>query len=484
MVSPLSTLFPPRASSGATNTIRGKARFPRVFRGFFLSLAPVPADRCRIGRPARYNDWRSLTSRFVGWDFRPGFSTAERRQDTQPTNVLEGQRSVRATWYLHAFKESCHMEEQATPACRGFGRVRRPLEPLVSTTNWEKGRIIAEWREALRAGRRPGRQVIPTTPGAAQVGNVTPQHVGRLRRVFERFGDVMSNTAGYTGAIFRRPSTGPTRKCTSKAPCRTAGRSPRCATSVGRPSAASRSRSRATADIVTAEVDEDVSAADDGSLPATISESFGEVHDAGRLFRRRARRHSRSTPTRPCIGGPSPRRPTPGRPLLRPFETPAALAVGPERGIRADEIGDSQPQGLRLARDRPRRRACPSWNRSGNWPWPRRNRRSDHKGTKARRGRSPRPSSLCLHAFVVVAENPLAGGCSTIIGSCFGNHGRLLHRHRGRPVSTPFGGCSTGSLFGSRRRLAVGRGRPSCADRIAAGRRRSASAPCRSSWRR
>ena len=46
------------------------------------------------------------------------------------------------------------MEEQATlllaAATEYVGRWNR----LVSTTNWEKGRIICEWREALRqAGR-------------------------------------------------------------------------------------------------------------------------------------------------------------------------------------------------------------------------------------------------------------------------------------------------------------------------------------------
>jgi len=57
---------------------------------------------------------------------------------------------------------------------------------LVSTTNWEKGRIISEWRESLRA--------VDAAPSSyadeawsRRVGNVTPQHVGRLRRVWRRF---------------------------------------------------------------------------------------------------------------------------------------------------------------------------------------------------------------------------------------------------------------------------------------------------------
>lgn len=58
---------------------------------------------------------------------------------------------------------------------------------LVSTTNWEKGRIICEWRVALE---RKGARVTECSDEAwAQlVGHVTSQHVGRLRRVSQRFG--------------------------------------------------------------------------------------------------------------------------------------------------------------------------------------------------------------------------------------------------------------------------------------------------------
>jgi hypothetical protein len=59
---------------------------------------------------------------------------------------------------------------------------------LVSTTNWEKGRIIFEWRQALIDSDA---SFVSSTDEAwsNQVGGVTPQHVGRLRRVFERFGE-------------------------------------------------------------------------------------------------------------------------------------------------------------------------------------------------------------------------------------------------------------------------------------------------------
>ncbi len=59
---------------------------------------------------------------------------------------------------------------------------------LVSTTNWEKGRIICAWRRALAEEKAP---IVEYSDDAwsHRVGNVTPQHVGRLRRVFERFGE-------------------------------------------------------------------------------------------------------------------------------------------------------------------------------------------------------------------------------------------------------------------------------------------------------
>ena len=66
---------------------------------------------------------------------------------------------------------------------------------LVSRTNWEKGRIIAEWRDALVAsGASPAESSDDTW--SRLVGNVTPQHVGRLRRTYSRFGALQESFAG------------------------------------------------------------------------------------------------------------------------------------------------------------------------------------------------------------------------------------------------------------------------------------------------
>jgi hypothetical protein len=56
---------------------------------------------------------------------------------------------------------------------------------LVSTTNWEKGRIIGQWRQALSAAA-PASEYADEA-WSRRVGNVSGQHVGRLRRVYERF---------------------------------------------------------------------------------------------------------------------------------------------------------------------------------------------------------------------------------------------------------------------------------------------------------
>jgi len=73
---------------------------------------------------------------------------------------------------------------------------------LVSTTNWEKGRIISQWRQALLQAGAP-------TPAYCDeawsrcVGNVSPQHVGRLRRVHEQFGEAYSQYPGLYWSHFQ-----------------------------------------------------------------------------------------------------------------------------------------------------------------------------------------------------------------------------------------------------------------------------------------
>lgn len=73
---------------------------------------------------------------------------------------------------------------------------------LISTTNWEKGRIICQWREAMSADEAPT-TAYSDEAWAQLVGGVTSQHVGRLRRVFQRFGDVYDQYEGLYWSHFQ-----------------------------------------------------------------------------------------------------------------------------------------------------------------------------------------------------------------------------------------------------------------------------------------
>ena len=66
---------------------------------------------------------------------------------------------------------------------------------LVSMTNWEKGKIIFLWRKTLQESGSQSSEYSDDV-WSRRVGNVSSQHVGRLRRVYERFGTIHA-TAPY-----------------------------------------------------------------------------------------------------------------------------------------------------------------------------------------------------------------------------------------------------------------------------------------------
>jgi hypothetical protein len=73
---------------------------------------------------------------------------------------------------------------------------------LVSTTNWEKGRIICAWRGSLiDDGADPS--AYADEAWGRLVGGVTGQHVGRLRRVYQRFGQTFTNYRGLYWSHFQ-----------------------------------------------------------------------------------------------------------------------------------------------------------------------------------------------------------------------------------------------------------------------------------------
>ena len=74
---------------------------------------------------------------------------------------------------------------------------------LVSTTNWEKGRIIHEWRASLIAVNAPVTEYSDESWSRIIGGSVSGQHAGRLRRVYERFGDVYEQYDGLYWSHFQ-----------------------------------------------------------------------------------------------------------------------------------------------------------------------------------------------------------------------------------------------------------------------------------------
>ena len=84
-------------------------------------------------------------------------------------------------------------ESQLSISSEELDSIEAPSRPfigswqsLVSQTNWEKGKIIFEWRQQLQTEQVSPRLFSDPT-WSRLVGEVSPQHVGRLRRTWEKF---------------------------------------------------------------------------------------------------------------------------------------------------------------------------------------------------------------------------------------------------------------------------------------------------------
>lgn len=78
-------------------------------------------------------------------------------------------------------EEAARLAELAEPFVGQWNR-------LISQTNWEKGQIISEWRQRLIESDAPSTEYSDEA-WSRRVGGVTAPHVGRLRRVYDRFAD-------------------------------------------------------------------------------------------------------------------------------------------------------------------------------------------------------------------------------------------------------------------------------------------------------
>ena len=101
---------------------------------------------------------------------------------------LEGNRETVPLVEEHEFVVTQELAERSVSF---VGRWNR----LVSSTNWEKGRIIQQWRQTLQEAGCPATQYSDDA-WSKLTGQISPQHAGRLRRVYERFGDVQSSYNG------------------------------------------------------------------------------------------------------------------------------------------------------------------------------------------------------------------------------------------------------------------------------------------------
>lgn len=101
---------------------------------------------------------------------------------SEPANESGSETDEERTEFVAAFDDSVDEAQ--------FDATSEPFvgqwQQLVSSTNWEKGRIISEWRGALlEAGAHPTE--YSDEAWARRAGGVTSPHVGRLRRVHDRF---------------------------------------------------------------------------------------------------------------------------------------------------------------------------------------------------------------------------------------------------------------------------------------------------------
>ncbi len=150
---------------------------------------------------------------------------------------------------------------------------------LVSTTNWEKGRIICEWRSALvEAGAPAGSGTDEAW--SRRVGNVSPQHTGRLRRVFQRFGEVFEQYTGLYWSHFQVALDWPDAEMWLEGAVQNGWSVARMRDQRWEAVGAPAEMKPREEDVIAAELDEDAGAAQWEAMPETISSSPGTVQGA------------------------------------------------------------------------------------------------------------------------------------------------------------------------------------------------------------
>jgi len=165
--------------------------------------------------------------------------------------------------------ESPLIEETSTEY---LGRWNR----LISTTNWEKGRIICEWRSALVAAEAPPTSYTDEA-WSRWAGNVSPQHVGRLRRVHDRFGQDYQRYSGLYWSHFQAALDWADAEMWLQGASDSGWSISQMRYQRWEAIGAPEDKRPRAEDIVQAELDEDVREDYDGDPPEFVSGSIGEV---------------------------------------------------------------------------------------------------------------------------------------------------------------------------------------------------------------
>ena len=163
---------------------------------------------------------------------------------------------------------------------------------LVSTTNWEKGRIIFEWREALIAAGAAA-QEYSDEAWASRVGAVSSQHVGRLRRVHERFAAVREQYAGIYWSHFQAAREWPDPELWLEGAVQNGWSVAEMRRQRWQAYGAASDEKPRDADIVTAEFDEDAPRAEDAE-PADAKSRLRATSDRSKSGSERANGTSRN----------------------------------------------------------------------------------------------------------------------------------------------------------------------------------------------
>ncbi len=151
---------------------------------------------------------------------------------------------------------------------------------LISTTNWEKGQIIHGWRTALQQAGADSAEYSDEA-WSRRVGNVSPQHVGRLRRVYERFGDVWHDYDGLYWTHFQSALDWHDAEMWLEGAVQSGWSVSQMRAQRWEAIGAPADKKPRDEDIVSAELDEDASPAFDSTAEASVSPTLEAVRDPG-----------------------------------------------------------------------------------------------------------------------------------------------------------------------------------------------------------